>query len=87
MGGVGQQQIENQISSLTSQLLQNQYQYGLQVMQIGDNIELGAINTQLQLDQQLNNANRQFYASLGQLAAGSPMYIPGLTSVTPTRTP
>ena len=86
MGGVGQQQIENQISSLTSQLIQNQYQYGLQVMQIGDNIELGAINTQLQLDQQLTQANKSFYTSLAQLAAGSPMYVPGLTSVTPTRT-
>jgi hypothetical protein len=85
MGGVGQQQIENQISSLTSQLLENQYKYGLQVLQIGDNIELGAINTQLQLDQQLNNANRSFYTSLAQLAAGSPMYVPGLTTVTPTR--
>ena len=86
MGGVGQQQIENQISTLTSQLIENQYQYGLQVLQIGDNIELGAINTQLQLDQQLNSANRSFYTSLAQLAAGSPMYVPGLTSVTPTRT-
>ena len=83
MGGVGQQQIENQISSLTSQLLQNQYQYGLQVLQIGDNIELGAINTQLQLDQQLNQANKSFYTSLAQLAAGSPMYVPGLYSNTP----
>ena len=86
MGGVGQQQIENQISTLTSQLIENQYQYGLQVLQIGDNIELGAINTQLQLDQQLNQANKSFYTSLAQLAAGSPMYVPGLTSVTPTRT-
>ena len=85
MGGVGQQQIENQISSLTAQLLDNQYKYGLQVLQIGDNIELGAINTQLQLDQQLNAANRSFYSSLAQLAAGSPMYVPGLTTVTPTR--
>ena len=75
MGGVGQQQIENQISNLTSQLLQNQYQYGLQVMQIGDNIELGAINTQLQLDQQLNAANKSFYLGLGNLVAGSPRYI------------
>ena len=75
MGGVGQQQIENQISSLTSQLLDNQYKYGLQVLQIGDNIELGAINTQLQLDQQLNSANRSFYTSLAQLVAGSPTYI------------
>jgi len=75
MGGVGQQQIENQISSLTAQLLQNQYQYGLQVMQIGDNIALGAINTQLQLDQQLTQANKSFYTSLAQLVAGSPTYI------------
>ena len=75
MGGVGQQQIENQISSLTSQLIQNQYQYGLQVMQIGDNIELGAINTQLQLDAQLNAANKSFYMGLGNLVAGSPRYI------------
>ena len=83
MGGVGQQQIENQISSLTAQLLQNQYQYGLQVMQIGDNIALGAINTQLQLDQQLTQANKSFYTSLAQLAAGSPLYVPGLTTTTP----
>jgi hypothetical protein len=75
MGGVGQQQIENQISSLTAQLLQNQYQYGLQVMQIGDNIALGAINTQLQLDQQLNAANKSYYTGLAQLVAGSPTYI------------
>lgn len=86
MGGVGQQQIENQISNLTSQLIENQYKYGLQVLQIGDNIELGAINTQLQLDQQLNTANKSFYTSLAQIAAGSPMYVPGLYSNTPTRT-
>jgi hypothetical protein len=85
MGGVGQQQIENQISNLTSQLIENQYKYGLQVLQIGDNIELGAINTQLQLDQQLNQANKSFYTSLAQLAAGSPMYVPGMTTVTPPR--
>jgi len=75
MGGVNQQQIEGQISTLTAQLLQNQYQYGLQVMQIGDNISLGAINTQLQLDQQLNAANKSFYSSLANLVAGSPTYI------------
>ena len=84
MGGVGQQQIENQISTLTSQLIENQYKYGLQVLQIGDNIELGAINTQLQLDQQLNQANKSFYTSLAQIAAGSPMYVPGMTTVKPS---
>ena len=75
MGGVGQQQVESQIAGLTTQLLNNQYQYGLQVMQIGDNIALGAINTQLQLDQQLNQANKSFYTSLAQLVAGSPQYL------------
>jgi len=75
MGGVGQQQIENQISTLTAQLLQNQYDYGLKVLNIGDNIELGAINTQLQLDAQLNAANKSFYMGLGNLVAGSPRYI------------
>jgi hypothetical protein len=52
------------------------------VMQIGDNIALGAINTQLQLDQQLNAANKSFYASLGQLAAGNSGYVPGLYPTT-----
>ena len=75
MGGVGQQQVESQIAGLTTQLLNNQYQYGLQVMQIGDNIALGAINTQLQLDQQLNQGNKSFYTSLTQLVAGSPQYL------------
>lgn len=83
MGGVGAQQVESQIANLTTQLLQNQYQYGLQVMQIGDNIALGAINSQLQADTQLANANKQFYSSLAQLAAGSPMYIPGITGTAP----
>ena len=81
MGGVGQQQIETQIAGLTTTLLNNQYQYGLQVMQIGDNIMLGAITSQLQADQQLNQANKSFYTSLAQLVAGSPQYIvPGRTS-------
>lgn len=78
MGGVGAQQIENQISGLTSQLLNNQYQYGLQVLQIGDNIALGAINSQLQIDNQLAAANKSFYSSLAGLVAGSPSYVQGL---------
>jgi len=55
-------------------LLQNQYDYGLKVSQIGDQIALGAIRTGMQLDQQLNQANMAFYTQLGSLAAGVPMY-------------
>jgi len=86
MGGVGTQQIESQISTLTNQLLQNQYQYGLQIMQVGDNIALGAINTQLQLDNQLAAANKSFYGSLAQLVGGSPSYTPTPGQTTPTTT-
>ena len=85
MGGVGQQQVESQIAGLTTQLLNNQYQYGLQVMQIGDNIALGAINTQLQLDNQLAAANKSFYSSLANLVAGSPSYVQGMVPVTPAK--
>jgi hypothetical protein len=85
MGGVGTQQIESQISSLTNQLLNNQYQYGLQVLQIGDNIAIGAINSQLQIDNQLAAANKSFYSSLANLVAGSPTYVQGMTPVTPPK--
>jgi len=54
-GGVGQQQAANQIAQLQANLLDNQYKYGLQVAQIGDNITLGAIKTGLQLDRQLQS--------------------------------
>jgi len=51
-------------------LLNNQYTYGLNIMQVGDNISLGAIKTGLQLDQQLNQATTQFYTNLAQMAVG-----------------
>ena len=85
MGGVGQQQIESQIANLSSQLLNNQYQYGLQVLQIGDNIAIGAINSQLQIDNQLAAANKSFYSSLANLVAGSPTYVQGMVPVTPPK--
>jgi hypothetical protein len=70
-GGVGQQQAANQLASIYQNLLNNQYTYGLQVSQIGDNISLGAIRTGLQLDQQLNQATTGFYTQLAALAAGA----------------
>ena len=85
MGGVGQQQIESQIANLSNQLLNNQYQYGLQVLQIGDNIAIGAINSQLQIDNQLAAANKSFYSSLANLVAGSPNYVQGMVPVTPPK--
>jgi len=73
-GGVGAAQAAAQAQAFRNQLLQSQYDYGLKVSQIGDNIALGAIRTGMQLDQQLNQANMAFYTQLGSLAAGVPTY-------------
>lgn len=72
-GGVGAEQAANQLEALRQTLLQNQFNYGLQVSQIGDNIALGAIRTGLQLDQQLNTASNAFYTNLASIASGLPL--------------
>jgi len=83
-GGVGVAQAQAQIEAFRQQLLQNQYNLGLQVAQIGDNIALGAIRTGMQLDQQLAQANQQFYTQLAQIAGGGTYgYAPQQTRGTP----
>ena len=69
-GGVGIAQSQAQLEAFRQNLLQNQYNYGLQVSQIGDNIALGAIKTGMQLDQQLAQANQAFYTQLAAIAGG-----------------
>lgn len=71
-GGVGEAQAANQLAGIYQTLLNNQYQYGLQVAQIGDQYALGAIQTQQQMDTQLAAMNQQFYASLAGIIAGTP---------------
>ena len=70
-GGVGQAQVQQQMANLYNQLLQNQYTYGLQVAQIGDNIAIGAIKQGLTLDQNLQTTTQNFYAQLAAIASGS----------------
>jgi hypothetical protein len=77
-GGVGVQQAANQLANTYQSLLNNQYTYGLNVMQIGDNISLGAIKTGLQLDTQLNTATTNFYSQLAQMVAGTNIASPGI---------
>jgi hypothetical protein len=69
-GGVGVQQAANQMANLYQTLLNNQYTYGLNVMNIGDQISLGAIRTGLQLDQQMQQSTTNFYSQLAAIAAG-----------------
>ena len=80
-GGVGQQQADAATAALYNSLLDNQYKYGLQVMQIGDNIALGAIRSGLQLDQQLQATTNNFYSQLASIAGGGSGQIPFTTSV------
>ena len=73
-GGVGVAQAAAQAEAYRQQLLAQQYNLGLQVSQIGDNIALGAIRTGLQADQQLSQASTNFYTNLAMIGAGIPMY-------------
>ena len=70
-GGVGQQQVQMQMADLYNRLLNNQYTYGLQILQLGDNIALGAIKQGLQLDRGLQQTTQNFYAQLAAIASGS----------------
>ena len=84
-GGVGGQQAANQMANLYQTLLNNQYTYGLQVAQIGDNIATGAIKQGLSMDQSLNASTQNFYTNLAAIAGG---LSPGARTVqtTPTTT-
>ena len=70
-GGVGQAQQQQAMAALYNQLLQNQYTYGLQVAQIGDNIQIGAITSGLQLDRSLQQTTQNFYTQLAAVASGT----------------
>lgn len=72
-GGVGVAQQAAEMESFRQQLLANQFQMGLQVSSIGDQIALGAIQTGMQADTALANANNQFYTQLASIAVGLPI--------------
>jgi hypothetical protein len=69
-GGVGAQQSQAQIEALRSQLLQQQYDYGLKLSGIGDQIALGAIKTGLEADRYVQNLNSSFYNNMMYMLGG-----------------
>ena len=71
-GGVGVEQQAAQLEAFRQQLLANQYDLGLKVSSIGDQIALGAIRSGMSADQQLAQANQNFYTSLASIATGLP---------------
>jgi hypothetical protein len=69
-GGVGAAQVQMQIEQLRQQLLQQQYDYGLKLSGIGDNIALGAIRTGMEADRYVQGINNSFYQNMAYIAAG-----------------
>jgi hypothetical protein len=69
-GGVGAAQVQQQVEAYRQQLLTQQYDYGLKLSGIGDNIALGAIKAGLQADQYVNEMNNQFYTNMAYIGVG-----------------
>jgi hypothetical protein len=65
-GGVGAAQAQMQIEQLRQQLLQNQYDYGLKLSGIGDNITIGAIKTGMQADQYANQLTNSYFNNIAR---------------------
>jgi len=71
-GGVGVQQAAAAVEQLRQQLLQQQYDYGLKLSSIGDNIAMGAIKTGMQADQYANQLTSAYFSNIARIAAGTP---------------
>jgi hypothetical protein len=60
-GGVAAQQAMTQVEAYRQQLLQGQYDYGLKLANISDQIALGAIKTGLEADRYINAATMDYF--------------------------
>jgi hypothetical protein len=69
-GGVGAQQIAAQVEAFRQQLLANQYDYGMKVSNIGDNLMLGAIRTGLEADRYATQMTNNYYTNMARILGG-----------------
>jgi hypothetical protein len=69
-GGVGAQQSMAQVEAFRQQLLQGQYDYGLKLSGIADNIITGAIKTGLQADQYVSKLTTDYFGNMSRIMAG-----------------
>jgi hypothetical protein len=74
-GAVSAAQTQAQIEAFRAQLLQQQYDYGLKLSGIGDNIALGAIRTGLEADRYVQQLSNNFYTNMAYLSAGLPSQV------------
>jgi len=82
-GGVGAQQAMAQVEAFRQQLLQQQYDYGLKLSGIADNIALGAIKTGLQADQYVNSLTSNYFNNIARTMYGAAPQVAGAPAATP----
>jgi len=74
-GGVGAQQAMMAVENMRQQLLQNQYDYGLKVSGIGDQIASGAIKAGMQADQYVNSLASSYANNIARTLSNAPTYV------------
>ena len=74
-GGVGAQQAMMAVEGMRQQLLQNQYDYGLKVSGIGDQIATGAIRAGMQADQYVNSLASSYANNIARTLSNAPTYV------------
>jgi hypothetical protein len=74
-GGVGAQQAMMAVENMRQQLLQNQYDYGLKVSGIGDQIASGAIRAGMQADQYVNTLASSYANNIARTLSNAPTYV------------
>jgi len=74
-GGVGAQQAMMAVENMRQQLLQNQYDYGLKVSGIGDQIASGAIRAGMQADQYVNSLATNYASNIARTLSNAPTYV------------
>jgi len=74
-GGVGAQQAMMAVENMRQQLLQNQYDYGLKVSGIGDQIASGAIKAGMQADQYVNSLAGSYATNIARTLSNAPTYV------------
>ena len=80
-GGVGAAQMATQVESFRQQLLQGQYDLGLQISGIGDQINIGAIRTGQEADRYVNQLTNTYFTNIARTVYGG---VPGGTERTIT---
>jgi hypothetical protein len=75
-GGVGAAQAAAQVEAFRQNLLQNQYDYGQKISNIGDQLMLGAIRTGLEADRYAAGLSNTYFTNMASIAAGLPPSMP-----------